>query len=188
MNVDLVPQPGIEPWPPALRSQGLSQWTTRAVPLITHFTAVSLSSLSTCTCLLPVCGGLITKFCPTLETPWTIACQAPLSIGFSRQEYCSGLPFPSPGDLPNKGIKPRTPALQQILYWLSYKGSHDKWWQGSIYLVIFITIGKYLIYLLFCLMYESLHWNISSLKTEALSYSPHSPKYLVHAWLSLGVQ
>ena len=44
-------------------------------------------------------------------TPWTVACQAPLSIGFSRQEYWGGLPFPSPGDLPNPGIKP-SPALQ----------------------------------------------------------------------------
>ena len=40
------------------------------------------------------------------ETPWTVACQAPLSMGFSRQEYCSGLPCPPPGDLPNPGIEP----------------------------------------------------------------------------------
>ena len=39
-------------------------------------------------------------------TPWTVAQQAPLSMGFSRQEYCSGLPFPSPGVLPNPGIEP----------------------------------------------------------------------------------
>ena len=45
-------------------------------------------------------------------TPWTIAYQAPLSMGFSRQEYWSGLPFPSPGDLPDPGIEPRSPALQ----------------------------------------------------------------------------
>ena len=45
-------------------------------------------------------------------TPWTAACQAPLSMGFSRQEYWSVLPFPSPGDLPNPGFKPRSPALQ----------------------------------------------------------------------------
>ena len=44
--------------------------------------------------------------------PWTVAYQAPLSIGFSRQECWSGLPFPSPGDLPNPGIEPRSPALQ----------------------------------------------------------------------------
>ena len=43
--------------------------------------------------------------------PWTIAHQAPLSMKFSRQEYWSGLPFPSPGDLPNPGIKPKFPAL-----------------------------------------------------------------------------
>ena len=43
-------------------------------------------------------------------TPWTVAHQAPLSVGFSRQEYWSGLPFPSPGDLPDPGIEPRSPA------------------------------------------------------------------------------
>ena len=45
-------------------------------------------------------------------TPWTVAYQAPLSMGFSRQEYWSRLPFPSPGDLPDPGIEPRSPALQ----------------------------------------------------------------------------
>jgi len=47
-----------------------------------------------------------------LVTPWTVAYQASLSMGFSRQEYWSGLPFPSPGDLPDPGIEPRSPALQ----------------------------------------------------------------------------
>ena len=42
-------------------------------------------------------GGLVTKLCPTLVTPWTVARQASLSMGFCRQEYWSGLPFPSPG-------------------------------------------------------------------------------------------
>ena len=48
-------------------------------------------------------------------TPWTVACQAPLSMGFSRQEYWSGLPFPPPRDLPDPGIKPLSlvsPVLQ----------------------------------------------------------------------------
>ena len=47
-------------------------------------------------------------------TTWTVACQAPLSVGFSRQEYWSGLPYPPPGDLPDPGIKPTSlmsPAL-----------------------------------------------------------------------------
>ena len=44
--------------------------------------------------------------------PWTVVYQASLSMGFSRQEYWSGLPFPSPGDLPDPGIEPRSPALQ----------------------------------------------------------------------------
>jgi len=42
--------------------------------------------------------------------PWTIDCQGPLSVGFIRQEYWSGLPFPPPGDLPNPGIEPESPA------------------------------------------------------------------------------
>ena len=44
--------------------------------------------------------------------PWTVAQQAPLPMEFSRQEYWSGFPFPSPGDIPNPGIEPRSPALQ----------------------------------------------------------------------------
>ena len=44
-------------------------------------------------------------------TPWTVACQAPLSVGFSSQVYWSWLPFPPPGDLPDPGVKPVSPAL-----------------------------------------------------------------------------
>ena len=55
--------------------------------------------------------GLVTQLCPPFVAPWTAARQAPLSKGFSRQEYWSGLPFPPPGDLPNPGIEPVSPAL-----------------------------------------------------------------------------
>ena len=58
------------------------------------------------------CCYLVTSSCLTLATLWTVACQAPLFTGFSRQEYWSGLPFPSPRDLPHPGIKPRSPTLQ----------------------------------------------------------------------------
>ena len=47
----------------------------------------------------------------SFETPWTVACQAPLSMGFPRREYWRGLPFPSPGDLPDPGTEPESPAL-----------------------------------------------------------------------------
>ena len=47
----------------------------------------------------------------SFATPWTVACQAPLSMEFSRQEYWSGLPFPPPGDLPDLGIELVSPAL-----------------------------------------------------------------------------
>ena len=57
-------------------------------------------------------GGLAAKLCLNLATLWTIAHQAPLSVGFSSQEYWSGLPFPSPGDLPDPGIESGSPALK----------------------------------------------------------------------------
>ena len=56
--------------------------------------------------------GLVTKLCLSLAIPWTVASQTSLSMGFSRQEYWSGLPFPSPGDLPDPGIESGSPALQ----------------------------------------------------------------------------
>ena len=49
------------------------------------------------------------QLCPTLATPWTVACQAPLSMEFSRQIYWSVLLFPPPRDLPDPGIKPMSP-------------------------------------------------------------------------------
>ena len=67
-----------------------------------------------CFHLLPVClpcgGGLVAKSCPTLATTWTVACQAPLFMGFSRQDHWNA--FPSSGDLSNLGTEPRSPALQ----------------------------------------------------------------------------
>ena len=62
-------------------------------------------------CHLLFIWWFLTKLCLTLETPWTVARQASLFMGFSRQEYWSGLPFPSPGDLPNTGIEPKSPSL-----------------------------------------------------------------------------
>ena len=63
---------------------------------------------------LLICGGgLVGKSCPTVVTLWTVACQAPLTMGFSRQEYWGGLPFPPPRGHP--GIErafPVAPALQ----------------------------------------------------------------------------
>ena len=75
--------------------------------------------------LEPVCCSMSSSNCCLLKmkvkllscvqlfaTPWTVAYQAPLSVGFSRQEYWSGLPFPFSGDLPDPGIEPGSPALQ----------------------------------------------------------------------------
>ena len=64
-------------------------------------------------------GGLVAKLSLTLSTTCAAACQAPLSMGFSKQEYWSELPFPSPGDLPDPGIEPTSlasPALAGELF------------------------------------------------------------------------
>ena len=59
-------------------------------------------------------------------TTWTLVCQAPLSMEFSRHEYWSGLPFPSPGDLLISGIKPRSPALQADSFPSEPLGKHKQ--------------------------------------------------------------
>ena len=72
------------------------------------------------------CCGLVAKSRPTLVTPWTAAHQALLSKGFPRQEYWSGLPFPSPGDLSDPGIKPVNPVLLQGRYHCSQFTHREK--------------------------------------------------------------
>ena len=72
--------------------------------------------------------GLVTKSYLTLAAPWTLACQVPLLMGFPKQEYWSGLPFPSPADLPDPGIKPQSPVgsllnCGHILYRFSHQGN-----------------------------------------------------------------
>ena len=61
--------------------------------------------------MLVVGHGLVAESCLTLVTPWIVTCQAPLSMGFCRQEYWSGLPFPPPGYLPDSGIEPTSSAF-----------------------------------------------------------------------------
>ena len=82
-----------------------------------------LYKLCVCVCVCVCVCKLLSHF-QLFMTPWTLASQAPLSMGFSRQEYWSGLPFPSPEDLPNSGIEPRSPALQADSYHLSHQEAH----------------------------------------------------------------
>ena len=71
-----------------------------------------MEKLCVCVCVcVCVCEKWLSRV-RLFATPWIVARQDPLSMGFSRQEYWSGLPFPSPGDLPNPGIEPGSPALQ----------------------------------------------------------------------------
>ena len=73
-----------------------------------------------CVC---VCVCVLVSHVWLFVIPWTVACQAPLSMNFSRQEYWSGLPFPSPGDFPTLGWNPGLLHCKQTLYHLSHQGS-----------------------------------------------------------------
>ena len=64
-----------------------------------------------------LCGGFVAKLCLTLETPWTVACQAPLSMGFSRQEYWSGSLFPSPSTIYITANKKFVSKLWKLIKW-----------------------------------------------------------------------
>ena len=91
----------------------------------------------------------------SFATPWTVARQAPLLMGFPRQEYWSGLPFPSPGDLPDPGIKPTSlgpPALAGGFFTIEPAGENHMYilsiYMGSLYLCVYI-------YLIVCLIDQS---------------------------------
>ena len=73
-------------------------------------TCTYMYTLCVCVC---VCVRMVSLVWP-FATPWTVACQAPQSMEFSRQEYWSGLPFPSLGDLPDPGIEPRSPMCPAL--------------------------------------------------------------------------
>ena len=73
-------------------------------------------------------GGFVAKSCLIFVTPWNVTYQAPLSLEFPRQEYWRGLPFPSPGYLPNPEIKSESPVLQvDFFYQLIYHGYSFFW-------------------------------------------------------------
>ena len=75
-----------------------------------------------CIYLIISVGGLVTKLCLTVVTPWTVAHQPPLSMGFSRQDYWSVLPFPSPGIFWTQKSNLGLLHCREIIYWLSYEG------------------------------------------------------------------
>ena len=105
---------------------------------------------------------VLSHFCHVqlFATPWTAACQAPLSVGFSRQEYWSGLPFPSPGDLPEVGIQPvslMSPALQ-ILYHQHHLGSPSDSRVICNYLMTSLIIYQFSKFSQIPLQFAKFHW------------------------------
>ena len=110
---------GIKPGSPLLQVDSLPLGHLSSVQFSCSFVSNSFGPCglrhARLLCPLPTAshggGGLVAKSCLTIATPWTVACQALLSMGFSRKEYWSGLPFPSLEDLPHPRIKPAYPAL-----------------------------------------------------------------------------
>ena len=102
-------------------------WPSEIVPLcsIWHLLNKAIPSRLEDTADLHNCCCLVAKSCPTLVTLWTVAYQVPLPMGFPRQKYWSGLPFPSPGDRPNLGIKVTSPALASGFFTTEL---HEKLW------------------------------------------------------------
>ena len=92
-------------------------------------------------------------------TPWTVAYQAPVSMGFSRQEYWSGLPFPSPGDLPNSGIKPESPTLQADALTSEPPGMPSAYLRLLIFLPAVLIPACASSSLTFCMMYSAYKLN-----------------------------
>ena len=100
-------------------------------------------------------GDLVAKSCLTLATGF----QAPLSIGFPKKEYWSGLPCPSPGDLPDSGIEPRSPALQ-VGFFFFKQLRH----QGSTHIIYLTLIQQMLIETILCLR----NWGCNSKEDASL--------------------
>ena len=105
-SLEDLPDPGIKPWPPSLQADSLpAELSGKPSPYSQGRNLVIIFSPTVHIVKLLSCVWLF-------ATPWTVAYHSPLSMGFSRQEYWSGLPFPSLEDLPNPGTEPRSSALQ----------------------------------------------------------------------------
>ena len=96
------------------------KWPLSCLCLPLHFSVHRVGSILFCS-PDPQCLPFSSAVIRYSATPWTVAHQAPPSMGFSRQEYWSGLPFPSPGDLPDPGIELRSPAFQarRFTFWVT---------------------------------------------------------------------
>ena len=107
------------------KSSSFLQWTDFGSEA--EVKATSSWRTKSCLCWSITVGGgggdLVTKSCLTLAAPWTVACQAPLSMGLSKQEYRNGFAIFFSKNLPNSGLNPGLLQSRRILYGLSYEGS-----------------------------------------------------------------
>ena len=119
-------------------------------------------------------GGLVTKSCLTLTTPWTVSHQAPLTMGFSRQEYWSG--FPSPGDRPDPVTEPGSAALQVGFFFTNWDTTEFPYFTG--WLIIFCSFF-FFFFFTFSTTSHSV-WDLSSVNRDQIC-SPWSESMV--SWL-----
>ena len=109
-------------WRVTIQKKNNSESHTQKI-IFASYTAISMVLDPKLLC----CCCLVTSVLPTVWDPVDCSPQAPLSMGFSRQEHWSGLPCPPPGDLPHPGIEPRSPSLQAGSLPMSHQGSPQKY-------------------------------------------------------------
>ena len=120
---------------------------------------------------------------PALCNSMIVSCQAPLSMGFSRQEYWSGLPCPPPGDLPNPEMEPGSPALQVLYCWPTGKSTLSKihYLTSCGYCTeIKCSLGILMLYLAKCYVYIILIWQPNIIRND---HHNKSDKHLYHTKL-----
>ena len=124
-SVHGILQARLQEWVAFLSSRESSWPRDRAQVSCTAGRLFTVLATRECVLLPHLVGSVLTATSVLSDpvTPWTAACRAPLSMGFSRQEYWSGLPRPPPGYLPNPGIEPRSSTLQADSLPLNHQGS-----------------------------------------------------------------
>ena len=134
-----LPKPGMQPRSPALQADFLPSELPQKPKcgcMYVHY----YSSHFVLRYTWPMCACLLSRISHIrlFETLWTVACQAPLSMGFSRQEYWSGLPCPPPGDLPNPGIKPSVSLC--LLHWTGRFFTTRASWEAHNWPIFYINL------------------------------------------------
>ena len=133
-----------------------------------------LTSLKT----YPNCCCVVTKLCLTFETPWNTVHQAPLSMAFPKQEYQREVPFPPPGDLPDKGLMLSLLNWQEVSYkWANREAHYLNYWASQSLLVYKLEVCVFWLFFPFLLPPTSVFGNYQSVSISCFCFSVSSYKW-----------